>query len=60
MTAPIEEPLGAMLLALHEYWTRKRGDRRMPTRADLDPLDMIPLLPNLFLVNVRPRPLDFE
>ena len=59
MTAPTDEPTGAMLLALHEYWTRKRGDRAMPSRADLDPLDMVPLLPNVFLVNVQQEPLDF-
>lgn len=38
---------------LYEYWRRKRGDRLMPSRADLDPTE-IPtrLLPCISLVDV--------
>ncbi|HTW51624.1 MAG TPA: PAS domain-containing protein [Stellaceae bacterium] len=28
------------LRQLYDYWNGKRGDRRMPARADLDPLDI--------------------
>jgi hypothetical protein len=28
------------LRRLYEYWDSKRGDRTMPARADLDPVDM--------------------
>jgi hypothetical protein len=40
-----------LLAALVDYWERKRGDRAMPRRRDIDPLDMPrPLLPHLDLV----------
>jgi hypothetical protein len=34
------------------YWEAKRRGRRMPARADIDPLEMQRLLPNLVLVDV--------
>lgn len=37
---------------IHGYWDGKRGNRRMPSRADLDPAEMIPFLPNLLLLDV--------
>lgn len=37
---------------IHVYWDRKRGNRCMPSRADIDPAEMIPFLPNLVLVDV--------
>jgi len=42
-------------LALYGYWLEKCGERRMPSRADLDPLE-IPraLLPGMSLVDVVP------
>jgi len=42
----------ARLGALYDYWDQKRGGRRMPTRADLDPLEMQPWLGNLLLIDV--------
>jgi len=39
--------------ALYEYWERKRGPRRMPTRADLDPIEMQAWLGNLLLIDVH-------
>jgi hypothetical protein len=42
------EPL---LGALLDYWERKRGAQTMPSRGDIDPLDMPPrLLPHVQLV----------
>ena len=38
--------------ALYDYWDRKRGSRPMPTRADLDPVEMQPWLGNLLLIDV--------
>ncbi|HVT54201.1 MAG TPA: PAS domain-containing protein [Dongiaceae bacterium] len=35
---------------LYDYWLRKRGDRAMPSRADIDPLEMREWLGNLLLV----------
>lgn len=41
--------LGALLL----YWEEKRGDRRMPARQDIDPIEMGKrLLPHLMLCEV--------
>ena len=37
---------------IHAYWDSKRRGRRMPSRADIDPAEMIPFLPNLMLVDV--------
>jgi hypothetical protein len=40
------------LRLLHEYWDRKRAGRKMPARADLDPLDMTFVIGNIILVDV--------
>jgi hypothetical protein len=40
----------ATLSALFRYWDRKRADRAMPARRDIDPIEMGPkLLPHLML-----------
>lgn len=41
------------LRQLYDYWDGRRGDRLMPARADLDPVDIPSLLPNLILVDVE-------
>ena len=42
------------------YWDRLRGDRAMPSRSDIDPVDIPRLLPNVILVDVIREPrLDF-
>ena len=43
----IADPL---LLALYRYWRRKAGDRRMPRRDEMDPIEMKPWLSNLALI----------
>jgi hypothetical protein len=40
------------LVALYGYWEAKRAGRSMPTRADIDPLEMKPWLGNLLLIDV--------
>ncbi|MCG8596810.1 MAG: PAS domain-containing protein [Kiloniellales bacterium] len=42
------------------YWQERRRDRNMPSRADIDPLDIPDLLPQVFLVNVSREPLEFR
>ncbi|HYG91851.1 MAG TPA: PAS domain-containing protein [Azospirillum sp.] len=42
------------------HWDRMRGARRMPSRADLDPVDIPRLLPVTILVEVLRDPLDFR
>jgi len=41
-----------MLRRLYRYWDERRGNRRMPARRDIDPIDMPDLLPGLILVDV--------
>ena len=42
-------------VTLYRYWREKCGRRRMPARADLDPLEMPPrLLPFITIVDVVP------
>jgi hypothetical protein len=44
-----------MVRTLHRWWLdRRAGD--IPDRADLDPADLKPLLPNLFVVDVEHDP----
>ncbi|MFC3675801.1 PAS domain-containing protein [Ferrovibrio xuzhouensis] len=40
------------LLNLYDYWDGKRRGRAFPARADIDPLELGQMLPNLFLVDV--------
>lgn len=39
---------------LLDWWQRCRGARPMPTRAELDPIDLKSILPNLVLIEVKP------
>ena len=43
-----------------EYWERKRAGRAMPMRRDLDPMEMIPFLPFVMLIDVLSDPPDFR
>jgi len=46
----------ATLSALFRYWDKKRGGRAMPTRRDIDPIEMGPkLLPHLMLCELSDR-----
>jgi hypothetical protein len=40
------------LHALYDYWHGRRQDRRCPSRADIDPVDIPALLPHLLLTEV--------
>lgn len=42
------------------YWEQKRGNRLMPARGEIDPLDIVPALPNLIIFDVQRDPLDFR
>jgi hypothetical protein len=41
-------------LAFYRYWLAMAGERRMPSRADLDPAEMKRWLPGIQLVDVLP------
>jgi hypothetical protein len=47
------------LLALYEYWAGKRRGRTMPSRSDIDPAEILSLLPHLFIAEIH-RPLRFR
>jgi len=48
------------LVALHAYWSLKRGSRRMPSRSDVDPSDLRPILPYIMLFDVIDGGRDFR
>jgi hypothetical protein len=51
--ARLDDPI---IRATFEYWLDRRGDRPMPDRAELDPLDMPrAVLPHLLLWDVLPE-----
>ncbi len=43
------------LRRLYDYWAAKRGERAMPARADLDPVEMPFALGNVILAEVLPE-----
>lgn len=45
---------------IYKYWLEKKGAKCAPARADLDPLDIPNLLPNVFLFDVLRDPLDYR
>lgn len=49
-----------VLSALDDYWQQKRGDRGLPSRADLDPAEFRYALGNVSLVDVLRDPLRFR
>jgi hypothetical protein len=46
----------AKVLRLYDYWQEVRGDRVMPRRQDIDPVDIWPLLPNIHLSEWHSNP----
>ncbi len=53
--------LSEALRPLFQYWLAACGDKSLPARADIDPVEMpIQLLPNVVLVDVVPEPLRFR
>jgi hypothetical protein len=38
---------------LYDYWRGKCRDGRLPRRADIDPADLVPLLPNLLIADIE-------
>jgi hypothetical protein len=41
---------------LDAYWQRQAGDRRMPSRAEIDLVDLVPLLPYVVLAELENDP----
>jgi hypothetical protein len=57
--APASGPaaLAPRVRQLRDYWESKRRGRAMPTRADIDPAEIKPLLPNLLIAELFTDPL---
>src|SRR5215470_982711 len=49
------ERCGPKAVALYQYWNARRGIRLMPSRADIDPVEMRQWLPRIMLVDVDPE-----
>ncbi len=45
--------------AFYDYWNSKRSGRSMPSRSDLDPVEMKSFLSSVILVDVEHEPLNF-
>ena len=45
---------------VHAYWLAKRGQRRMPSRCDIEPTEIPRLLRNLMLIDVLYDPIRFR
>src|SRR5215467_3438721 len=65
--APVEKHLPAAsdirdsrLQRLYQYWLEKKGQRRFPTRRDIDPVDFPYVLGHVILVDVLRDPLRFR
>lgn len=52
LAAPEHEDLRAFLA----YWQSKRTDDRLPSRTDIDPIEIPKLLPNILLIDVIGQP----
>ena len=48
------------IASLFRYWDERRGGRRMPSRGDIDPLDIPQLLQHLILLDTDERIEDFR
>lgn len=53
----VEQLRSSTVLALHAYWCSKRRGRPMPAPADIDPVEIRPLLPSLIIAEYVGMPL---
>lgn len=61
LLSSIDELGDERLQRLYVYWQEKRGSRRMPSREDIDPVDLTFCLGYLCLIDVEPgNPLRFR
>ena len=49
-----------LLVGLFGYWEQKRAGRRMPSRDDIDPLDIRDCMPTIIICEIEPEPLRFR
>lgn len=53
---PFERVTSKLVHWFHQFWDAKRGDRLMPSWHDIDPAEMRPVLPNIFVVSIEHDP----
>jgi hypothetical protein len=56
----LQDPFYPDLIEVLDYWQRKRGERLAPSRSDIEPLDLIHVLPRIMLADVLSDPLGFR
>ena len=56
----LRDPCYPDLVDALDYWERKRGQRFAPSRADIEPLDLIGVLPRVMLADVLLDPPGFR
>jgi hypothetical protein len=56
----LRDPYYPDLIDALDYWQRKRGRRFAPSRADIEPLDLVRVLPRIMLADVLSDPLSFR
>jgi hypothetical protein len=54
--ASVEELSSSIARELFVYWQRVRGERRMPARADIDPVELKRILPFVMLSKIEQNP----
>lgn len=48
------------LRELYQYWAGMQGTHRLPSRSDLDPVEMAPFLPHVVLLDVEDDPRQYR
>jgi hypothetical protein len=56
----LRDPFYPDLIEVLDYWQQKRGKRFAPGRSNIEPLDLIRVLPRIMLVDVVSDPLGFR
>lgn len=56
----LRDPYYPDLIEVLDYWQWKRGQRFAPSRADIEPLDLIRALPRIMLADVLSDPPGFR
>ncbi|HVI86982.1 MAG TPA: PAS domain-containing protein [Dongiaceae bacterium] len=53
---PLDQVQSRHIRRFDAYWLAKRGDRAMPWRRDIDPVELKPILPWMLVVEIEPDP----
>jgi hypothetical protein len=56
----VEQPVVPLIQELVDYWQQKRRGRMVPARSDIDPMELRPHLPHIFMMDVLDGGLDFR